>query len=139
MGFLPKKLEQKIKFIENQLSNNLVIYSTKQQLAKDIEAIKQISDQFRIVVLKEITKMFEERIEISSDSLNKIDFSTIKGELVMVVDAEPNNLESPQINQQEIIKLTKEVGIKKAYQVLKSKYKISRNEFYKLALELKNE
>jgi 16S rRNA (cytidine1402-2'-O)-methyltransferase len=139
VGFLPKKIEQKIKLIENQLSNNLVIYSTKQQLEKDIEAIKQLSDQFRIVVLKEITKIYEERIEITSDNLDQIDFSSIKGELVMVVDAEPKNMSSTAINQKEILKLTEEVGIKKAYQELKSKYKLSRNEFYKLALNLKDE
>ena len=139
VGFMPKKIEQKIKLIENQLSNNLVIYSTKQQLEKDIEAIKELSDQFRIVVLKEITKIYEERIEATSDNLDQIDFSSIKGELVMVVDAEPKNVGSTDINQKEILKLTEEVGIKKAYQELKSKYKLSRNEFYKLALNLKNE
>jgi ribosomal protein L20A (L18A) len=57
----------------------------------------------------------------------------------MVVDAEPKNVGSTDINQKEILKLTEEVGIKKAYQELKSKYKLSRNEFYKLALNLKNE
>ena len=139
VGFMPKKIEQKIKLIENHLSQNLVIYSTKQQLKKDIQAIVQLSNRFQIVLLKEITKMFEERIEINQDTLSEFDFTSIKGELVIVVDAESKVIESKNIDQKEILKLTQEIGIKKAYQELKSKYKVSRNEFYKIALDIKNE
>jgi len=32
-----------------------------------------------------------------------------------------------------------ELGIKKAYQVVKTKYKISRNKFYEMAIKLNNE
>jgi 16S rRNA C1402 (ribose-2'-O) methylase RsmI len=41
LGFLPKKKSQKISILEAHLNNNLVIYTTKQQLEKDIEAIEQ--------------------------------------------------------------------------------------------------
>ena len=43
---------------------------------------------------------------------------------------------------EEIIKLIdvfNELGVKKAYQQLKSKYKISRNDFYKLSIDLKDD
>ena len=83
--------------------------------------------------------MFEERIEINQDTLSEFDFTSIKGELVIVIDAESKEVKSKNIDQKEILKLTQKIGIKKAYQELKSKYKVSRNEFYKIALDLKNE
>mgnify|MGYP003314988440 CR=1 FL=1 len=39
----------------------------------------------------------------------------------------------------EIKEIIRDVGVKKAYQQLKSKYKISRNDFYKLSIDLKND
>ena len=39
----------------------------------------------------------------------------------------------------EIKEIIIEVGVKKAYQQLKSKYKISRNDFYKLSISLKDD
>ena len=42
-------------------------------------------------------------------------------------------------NFKEIKEIINEVGIKKAYQQLKSKYKISRNDFYKLSIDLKDD
>ena len=55
----------------------------------------------------------------------------------MAINASPKeNIDEP-IDKEEILYKVKELGVKKAYQVLKTKYKISRNEFYKLAMELK--
>ena len=39
----------------------------------------------------------------------------------------------------EIKEIIRDVGVKKAYQQLKSKYKISRNDFYKLSIDLKDD
>ena len=59
--------------------------------------------------------------------------------MVLAVSASPReNIDRP-IDKDEILYNVSELGMKKAYQVLKTKYKISRNEFYKLAMELKNE
>ena len=40
---------------------------------------------------------------------------------------------------EEIKAIISKVGVKKAYQQLKSKYKISRNDFYKLSIDLKDD
>ena len=40
---------------------------------------------------------------------------------------------------EKTLKLIEKVGIKKAYQVVKTKYKISRNKFYEMAIKLNNE
>ena len=66
-------------------------------------------------------------------------YSEIKGELVLAVSVEKEADKIEDINFREIKAIINEVGVKKAYQQLKSKYKISRNDFYKLSIDLKND
>ena len=119
--------------------NNLIIYSTKQQLLKDVYAIASISETFEIIILKELTKLYEERICIDNKNYENFNYSGIKGELVLAVSIEKETDKIKDFNFKEINEMINEVGIKKAYQQLKSKYKISRNEFYKLSIDLKND
>ena len=139
MGFLPKKPSQKISLLEAQLNNNLIIYTTKQQLEKDIEAIASIAEKFEIIVLKELTKMFEERIYLSNDNYKEVDLKIIKGELVLAVNIISSSHKPEELSLDFVTKIVAELGIKKAYQVVKTKYKISRNKFYEMAIKLNNE
>ncbi len=139
VGFLPKKKEHKEKtLIENKV-NNLIIYSTKQQLQKDVYAIASISEKFEIVILKELTKIYEDRIYIDCKNYKNFNYSGLKGELVLAVSIEKETDKIDVINFNKIRTIINEVGVKKAYQQLKSRYKISRNDFYKLSIDLKND
>ena len=139
LGFLPKKPSQKISLLEAQLNNNLIIYTTKQQLEKDIEAIASISEKFEIIVLKELTKMFEERIYLSNDNYKEVDLKIIKGELVLAVNIISSSQKPEELSLDYVSRIVTELGIKKAYKVVKTKYKISRNKFYEMAIKLNNE
>ena len=66
-------------------------------------------------------------------------YSVIKGELVLAVSIEKESDKIKDFNFKEIKEIIREVGVKKAYQQLKSKYKISRNDFYKLSIDLKDD
>ena len=111
----------------------------KQQLQKDVYAIASISKTFEIVILKELTKLYEERICIDYKNYEKFNYSELKGELVLAVSIEKEADKIEDINFREIKAIINEVGVKKAYQQLKSKYKISRNDFYKLSIDLKDD
>jgi len=74
---------------------------------------------------------------LNSDNFEKFDYDNLKGELVLCVTAEINTQLLQDIDKNEALELIEAVGIKKAYQVVKTKYKISRNAFYKLAMEIK--
>ena len=139
MGFLPKKTSQKISILEANLSNNLVIYTTKQQLEKDIGAIAAVAEKFEIIILKELTKMFEERIYLSHENYKKNDLRAVKGELVLAVNIISTSQKQQELSLEYISQIVSEVGVKKAYQVVKTKYKISRNKFYEMAINLNNE
>ena len=139
LGFLPKKKSQKISILENHFSNNLVIYTTKQQLEKDIEAVVAVAEKFEIIILKELTKMFEERIYISHENYKSIDLQSVKGELVLAVNLISSSQKQEELSLEHISKIVSEMGVKKAYQVIKTKYKISRNKFYEMTIKLNNE
>ena len=139
IGFLPKKKEHKEKALLENKINNLIIYSTKQQLQKDVFAIASISETFEVVILKELTKLYEDRIYIDRKNYENFNYSELKGELVLAVSIEKEADKIEEVNFREIKAIIKEVGVKKAYQRIKSKYKISRNDFYKLSIDLKND
>ena len=139
LGFLPKKTSQKISILESHLSNNLVIYTTKQQLEKDIAAVSLVAEKFEIIILKELTKIFEERIYLSHENYKKIDLKSIKGELVLAVNIISTSQKQQELSLDYISQIVSEMGVKKAYQVVKTKYKISRNKFYEMAINLNNE
>ena len=139
LGFLPKKTEQKINRLKDQLHNNLIVYTTKQQIKKDIEAVAKLSKNYEVIILKELTKIHEMRITINSENIKDYELENLKGELVLAINANAKEKIDGPIDKEEILYKVKELGVKKAYQVLKTKYKLSRNEFYKIAMELKNE
>ena len=139
LGFLPKKTLQKISILEAHFNNNLVIYTTKQQLEKDIDAVAAVAEKFEIIILKELTKIFEERIYISHKNYENIDLRAVKGELVLAVNLISSSQKQEELSVEYISKIVSELGVKKAYQVVKTKYKISRNKFYEMAINLNNE
>ena len=139
LGFLPKKTLQKISTLKAHLNNNLVIYTTKQQLEKDIEAVVAVAEKFEIIILKELTKIFEERIYLSHENYKNVDLKAIKGELVLAVNIISAVQRQQELSLEYISKIVSEMGVKKAYQVVKTKYKISRNKFYEMAINLNNE
>ena len=134
LGFLPKKTSQKVSILEANLNNNLVIYTTKQQLEKDIEAVAVVAEKFEIIILKELTKIFEERIYISHKNYNNIDLKSVKGELVLAINIISSSKKQMELSLEYVSKIVSEMGVKKAYQVVKTKYKISRNKFYEMAI-----
>ena len=71
--------------------------------------------------------------------IKEVNLNNIKGELILVVSANLNDNIQEKIEKNEALKLINEMGIKKAYQVIKTKYKISRNNFYKFAMDIKND
>ena len=82
--------------------------------------------------------MYEERIYIDSRSYKDFNYSEVKGELVLAVNIQKEINKISDNDIKDILSIIAEVGSKKAYQLVKSRYRISRNDFYKLLIDLKN-
>ncbi|MFZ2200096.1 MAG: 16S rRNA (cytidine(1402)-2'-O)-methyltransferase [Microgenomates group bacterium] len=97
LGFLPKTSGKAIKMLEESKammdkisSTRVVLYVSPHRLLKDLAHIKQVMGEgTHCVLLRELTKQFEERIEGSvQDLLDKYTIKPVKGELVLVVNHE---------------------------------------------------
>ena len=58
---------------------------------------------------------------------------------MLAVNLISSSQKQEELSLEYISKIVSEMGVKKAYQVVKTKYKISRNKFYEMAINLNNE
>lgn len=94
LGFLPKtsgkaiKMLQESKLMMDKISSTrVVLYVSPHRLLKDLAHIREVmGENTRCVLLRELTKQFEERIEGSVlDLIEKYTKNKVKGELVLVL------------------------------------------------------
>ncbi len=94
LGFLPKTsgkaikmLDASRKMLEEIPSTRVVLYVSPHRLLKDLEHIKTVmGESTHCVLLRELTKQFEERVEGTvGELLNQYTIKPIKGEIVLVL------------------------------------------------------
>ena len=92
-GFLPKTSGKALKILEevkkmgvNIGSGKLVLYVSPHRVTKDLNIIKQVLGNVRVVLIREMTKMFEERVEGSVEEMLERVGKGVKGEIVLVVE-----------------------------------------------------
>jgi 16S rRNA (cytidine1402-2'-O)-methyltransferase len=94
LGFLPKTsgkatkmLDASRKMIEELETGRIVLYVSPHRLLKDLEHVKEVMGvDTRCVLLRELTKQFEERVEGTvTELIEKYTKSKVRGELVLVI------------------------------------------------------
>lgn len=94
LGFLPKTSGKAIKILtsaktmmDELSSTRVVLYVSPHRLLKDLAHIKEVmGESVRLVLMRELTKQFEERVEGTVDELmDKYTKSKVRGELVLVI------------------------------------------------------
>ena len=137
LGFLPlnKKL-RKNKLEEIKSSNKtIIIYEAPHKLETTLKDLKEILDERKIVLAREITKIHEEFIREDIDSLIE-KAKNIKGEIVLIIDANHNIKKENNLNElslQEHYKYYENQGFDKK-EIIKKIAKdrnVSKNEIYK--------
>lgn len=98
IGFLPKTSGKAMKILEackemmEKLgTGRIAMYVSPHRLVKDLTHIKEVmGGETHAVLMRELTKQFEERIEGSIDELlEKYSKSKVRGELVLILDSSP--------------------------------------------------
>lgn len=93
-GFLPKKAGKRTSEIKRLAQTmelfsdiRIVILVTPHRIEKDLLALEEVmGDRVRVVLLRELTKKFEERIELKLPDLLKLsEEKKIKGEIILVL------------------------------------------------------
>ena len=93
LGFLPKTSGKAVKMLESAKmmmekisSTRVVLYVSPHRLVKDLTMIRGVMGEVHCVLMRELTKQFEERIEGRvSELIAKYSEKKVKGELVLVL------------------------------------------------------
>ncbi|APM41083.1 16S rRNA (cytidine(1402)-2'-O)-methyltransferase [Clostridium kluyveri] len=89
MGFLPRENKDKRTFLQSvkDRSETLIIYESPHRLINTLEILKDILDNRRIAICRELTKVYEQILRFTiEESIKYYSESSIKGEFVLVIE-----------------------------------------------------
>ena len=134
--FREKRQAAQNRFRENNsIDITSIIYESPNRIAATLADITEYDSQRRVCIVREITKMYEQRIEGEAKELiNRIEQYGIKGECVLIIDKSGGKSQYSQIESRAKA-LRKEYSTKEA-EILSFEFGISKNEAKKILLSL---
>jgi len=143
-GFLPDKKN----FLKSELQkfskfeNSLVFFVSPKKINKIIPELKNFFSGRKIVLCREISKLYEEFIRKDIDDLELFD-NTPKGELTIVISEKKNVKNSSQVLSESdkniIEKMINKLSVKEITNFINQNRDVSKKEIYNYCLKLKNE
>lgn len=143
LGFLPlNKKNRKNKLEEIRKSNKaIILYEAPHKLKNTLKDLKNIIENRKIVIAREITKIHEEYIRGTVDEIMKI-ADNLKGEMIIIIektkeDVQENSYEN--LTLEEHYELYKAQGLEKK-EIIKKIAKdrnVNKNEIYKFFIDKK--
>jgi 16S rRNA (cytidine1402-2'-O)-methyltransferase len=140
-GFLPAKQSQRRKFLEGLKleERTVVIYESPHRVLESMAEISGIFGGRRMVLAKEITKLYEEVIRGTAEEVfERLQGSKVAGEYVLVIEGR-HEVESGHREEdavKEIRSLMKKgLGRKEAATRVAEQYGLSKKELYDRSLE----
>ena len=143
-GFFPEKnkdLKEDLKILSN-LNCSIVFFISSKKINKVIIFIKNFFSDRKILICREISKLYEEHIRTNVNQLELFD-KLPKGELTIVLsekDVKKNiykNLD--ESDKKNIKKMIKNLSIKDITDLISQNKNVSKKEIYNYCLKLKNE
>lgn len=139
-GFLsPKENEAKTSLEEmKDRKETLIFYEAPHRIEKTIGLLNEVLGDRQAVIARELTKLNEEYIRGSLNELKGLDFATVKGEIVIIVEGNKNEAEIDENTVKTRLKyfINKGLSKKDAIEVVSDEYKVNKNVVYKIALSL---
>ena len=144
IGFLPKKLSQKLSIFSNNSDHSLIFFESPNRVLNTLEELKKMySGNKTILIAKEITKIYENIGNDSIDNwieyLKKNNNEKLKGEFIIVVPKKllkENNIPDYEIERLLRLLLDNNVSYNSAIKITSSNFKINKNSIYKKYINL---
>ena len=143
-GFFPEKnktLVDDLKIL-SEINCSLVFFISAKKINRIIPFIKKNFSGRKIVICREISKLYEEFIRTDIDLLELFK-SDIKGEITIVISEKKNEKKISQIldesDKRNIKRLINKLSIKEITNLINENKNISKKEIYDYCLKLKNE
>jgi 16S rRNA (cytidine1402-2'-O)-methyltransferase len=142
IGFLPHKRAGKEKiFAEvNSITTTLVFFEAANRLLESLALMESYFSGRNIVVVREITKLFEQTV--SGSPVEIIEYyqenpDKLRGEIVLVIGPKQEDAEDPEERIiADLTKLMKEMSLRDAVEITSSQYPIPKKQIYKIALSI---
>lgn len=141
-GFLSKKGNEAKKSLEElkEREETLIFYESPHQIEDTIKLLYDVFGERNCVIARELTKINEEYICGTLSELVNLDFKTIKGEMVIILEG--NSTPKNQISDDKIIEklrfyMSLGVSEKAAILIAVEELKVPKNRVYKLAQDIK--
>lgn len=138
-GFLsPKENEAKGELEEmKNRKETLIFYEAPHRIDKTVKWLHDVLGNREIVIARELTKLNEEYIRGTLDELVNLDFTTLKGEMVIIVSGnnDKQEIDEAAIKARLQYLIKKGLSNKDAIEVVADEYKINKNTIYKIAIE----
>ena len=135
-GFLPaKENEAKDELVSlKDKKETIIFYEAPHRIMKTLAIIKEVFGNRKVCLARELTKLNEEYIRGQLSELLDIDETTLKGEMVLIVEG---NKEEQEIDEAEIIARVNyfvQLGLsqKDAINVVAEEYNLKKNAIKKL-------
>ena len=141
-GFLSKKGNEARRALEELLERpeTLIFYESPHQIEETVGLLYKVLGDRHCVIARELTKINEEYISGTLSELVNLDFKTIKGEMVVILEGQnqtDNQVSDEKIQEKLKFYLSLGVTEKAAIQIAVEELKIPKNRVYKLAQEMK--
>ena len=140
-GFLSKKGSEGKTSLERlkDREETLIFYESPHHIKKTLEVMLEVFGNRNAVIARELTKLNEEYIRGTLKELNEIDESTLKGEMVVLIQG--NKSSNDEICDEVIIERLKyylayKIDKKTAIELVKNDLQVGKNRVYKLAMDL---
>ena len=143
-GFFPDKtktLNDDLSIL-SKLNSSIVFFISPKKINKIIPFIKKNFSGRRILICREMSKIYEEFIRSDIDELQLFD-KNLKGELTIVISEKKKNKKNSHIlseSDKDIIKeMMSKLSIKEITKIINQNNKVSKKIIYDYCLKLKNE
>ena len=137
-GFLSKKGNEAKTALKEMMNREetLIFYESPHHIKETIELLNEVFGNRQAVIARELTKLNEEYIRGTLNELVQLDFASLKGEMVVLVEGASS--ESKEISEEVIIErlkfcLSKGISKKAAIEIVVDELKVAKNLVYKIA------
>lgn len=141
-GFLSKKGNEAKKALEEiaDRKETVLLYESPHQIDDTIKLLFDVLGDRKCVIARELTKINEEYISGMLSELVNIDYKTVKGEMVLVIEGKndgENQISDEFIQEKLRFYLSLGVTEKAAIQIAVADLDVPKNRVYKIAQKLK--
>ena len=142
-GFFPEKNNEILKILETtkKIDSSIIFFISARKINKIIPYIKKEFSGRKILICREMSKLYEEFIRLDVDEL-KLFEKKLKGELTIVISEKlnkKNSLELSESDKRTIKQMINKLSIKEIANLIHQNNPVSKKTIYKYCVDIKNE